>query len=99
MRNRYRKAVIEDLVAENLPPEVQVSLLDFYEYLVKEVADSRAREARFELDDFARAAQRGISGFALTVVKHAVANGFVCWHGTFERQGQRLFAVASIEDY
>lgn len=61
MTNRYKKAVIEDVVSHGIDEAERSNLLDLFEYAMKSVATTLVREARFDMSDFATSKQRGLS--------------------------------------
>jgi hypothetical protein len=96
MSNRFKKAVIDDMIAHNIQAPLQDHLLDLFESTMKSVATTLVREARFDTNDFATAKQRGCEGFTL-FVKRACANSRETWHGTFERANQWLEIIGHLE--
>lgn len=67
MTNRYKKAVIEDVVSHDIDEAEQSKLLDLFERAMKSVATTLVREARFDTSDFATAKQANCDGFQQTL--------------------------------
>lgn len=53
MSNQFKKAVIDDVSCRSIDETLQASLLDLFEYAMKTVAVTLAREAKFDTSDFA----------------------------------------------
>ena len=96
MTNRYKKAVIEDVVSHDIDEAEQSKLLDLFEHAMKSVATTLVREARFDTIDFATAKQANCEGFQLTLQRLHV-DGRDVWQGQFSRAEQRLTVIASLE--
>ena len=96
MSNRYKKAIIDDVIAHNINEPLQDNLLDLFESAMKSVAITLVREARFEISDFATAKQRGCEEFTL-FVKRACPDSREAWCGTFEQADQRLEVIGHLE--
>lgn len=96
MTNRYKKAVIEDVVSHDIDEAEQSKLLDLFEHAMKSVATTVVREARFDTSDFATAKQANCDGFQLTLQRLHV-DGRDVWQGQFSRAEQRLTVIASLE--
>lgn len=96
MSNRFKKAVIDDVISRNIAPPVQTNLLDLFEYAMKSVAPTLVREAKFDTSDFATANERGCEGFAL-LVSRARADSRNEWFGAFQRGDQRLDVIGHLE--
>lgn len=96
MSNRFKKAIIDDVIGYNIDETLQENLLDLFEYTMKSVAVTLVREARFETSDFATAKPRGCEGFSL-FVKRARPDSREAWCGTFERADQRLEVIGHLE--
>ncbi|MCW7540701.1 hypothetical protein OOT46_23055 [Aquabacterium sp. A7-Y] len=95
---RYLKVWIDDVVATDVSPGDQQTLMSFYEHIVKETARTRVREATYHTDDFAGVATHYLPGFTLTVRKE-VHNEVPMWRGEFLRDEQRLEVLAMLDDY
>ena len=96
MTNRYKKAVIEDVVSHDIDAAKQSKLIDLFEHAMKSVATTLAREARFDTSDFATAKQANCDGFQLTLQRLHV-DGREVWQGQFSRAEQRLTVIAFLE--
>lgn len=96
MSNRYKKAVIEDVVSHDINPEQQDNLLDLFEYAMKSIATTLAREAKFNTNDFATAKQKGCEGFALSIYRSEF-EGRSLWCGEFTKDSQKLAVIGSLE--
>lgn len=96
MNHRFKKAIIDDVTAENIDNELQAVLLELFEYAMKSVAPTLVREARFDTSDFASARQRGCEGFAM-LLSRARADSRDAWFGAFQRGDQRLDVVGHLE--
>jgi hypothetical protein len=90
MSNRYKKAIIDDVVPHNIDAALQDNLLELFESAMKTVATTLVREARFETTDFASAKARGCEGFTLLVSRAR-------WSGTFQRGDERLDVMGHLE--
>ena len=96
MSNRYKKAVIDDVIGEGIEAEQQSQLLDLFESAMKSIAVTLAREATFHTSDFATAKQRGCEGFQLRLDRLPV-DGQTMWRGEFSKGDQRLSVIGSLE--
>lgn len=96
MTNRYKKAVIEDVVSHGIDEAERSNLLDLFEYAMKSVATTLVREAKFDTIDFATARQRNCEGFQLTLQRLRI-DGRDVWQGRFSRAEQQITVIASLE--
>lgn len=96
MTNRYKKAIIEDITSHGIEAAQQSHLLDLFEYAMKSIAPTLAREARFETTDFASAKQRGCEGFRL-LLNRTRSDSREIWYGEFTNGEQRISVIASLE--
>ena len=96
MTNRYKKAVIEDTVSHGIDEDQQSNLLDLFESAMKSIATTLAREARFDMSDFATAKERKCEGFQLTLQRLRI-DGRNVWQGQFSRAEQQFSVTASLE--
>lgn len=96
MTNRYKTAVIDDVVSNGLDEVGRSNLLDLFEHAMKSVAPTLVREARFDTSDFATAKQRNCDGFQLTLRRLRIDDRDV-WQGQFSRAEQQLTVIASLE--
>lgn len=96
MTHRFKKAVIDDVIAANVDQRLQANLLELFEYAMKSVAPTLVREARFDTSDFATARQRGCDGFVM-LLSLARADSRDGWFGAFQRGDQRLDVVGHLE--
>lgn len=96
MSSRFKKAVIEDTVSHGIDEDEQSDLLDLFEYAMKSIATTLAREARFDTSDFATAKERNCEGFQLTLQRLHI-DGRDVWKGQFSRAEQQLAVTASLE--
>lgn len=96
MSNRFKKAVIDDVSPRSIDETLQASLLDLFECVMKSVATTLVREAKFDMSDFATAKERGCEGFAL-LVSRARADSCNEWFGAFQRGDQRLDVIGHLE--
>lgn len=64
---------------------------------MKSIAATLAREARFDMSDFATAKQRNCAGFQLTLQRLRI-DGREVWQGEFSRaNNKQLTVIASLE--
>ncbi len=96
MTNRYKKAVIEDIVSHGINETEKSNLIDLFEYAMKSIATTLIREAKFDTSDFASARQRNCEGFQLTLQRMRIDSRDV-WQGKFSRAEQQLTVIASLE--
>lgn len=96
MSNRFKRAIIDDVISRNIDPTVQANLLDIFEYAMKSVATTLVREAKFDTTDFATAKDRGCEGFAL-LVSRACTGSRSEWFGAFQRGDERLDVIGHLE--
>ena len=96
MTNRYKKAVIEDTVSHGIDEDEQSNLLDLFESAMKSIATTLAREARFDMSDFATAKERNCEGFQLTLQRLRI-DGRNVWQGQFSKVEQKFTVTASLE--
>lgn len=96
MSNRFKTAIIDDVIAHHIDANQQGNLLDLFESAMKSVASTLVREARFDTTDFATAQWRACEGFSL-LVRRTYVDRRDCWLGVFERDDQRLEVVGHLE--
>jgi hypothetical protein len=96
MSNRYRKAIIDDVVPHNIDATLQDNLLGLFESAIKSVATMLVRDARFETTNLASAKMRGCEGFTL-LVSSAHTYSRNDWSGTFQRGEERLDVMGHLE--
>lgn len=96
MSNRFKCAVIDDIISRNIDASLQSNLLDLFESAMKSVATTLIREANFNTADFATAKARGCEGFAL-LLSRARADSRDAWFGTFQRGNQHLEVIGHLE--
>ena len=96
MSNRFKRAVIDDLISRNINASQQDYLLDLFESAMKAVATTLVREAKFDTSDFATAKTRDCEGFAL-VLSRARADSRTEWLGKFQRGEQHLDVIGHLE--
>jgi hypothetical protein len=96
MSNRYKKAIIDDVVPHNIDAALQDNLLELFESAMKTVATTLVREARFETTDFASAKARGCEGFTV-LISRARTDSRADWSGTFQRGDERLDVMGHLE--
>lgn len=96
MTNRYKKAMIEDIVSHGIDEVEKSQLLDLFEYAMKSAATTLVREARFDTSDFATAKQRNCEGFQLAL-RRLHMDGRDVWQGQFSKGEQQLTVIGSLE--
>ena len=96
MSNRFKKVIIDDVTSTNLAPGLQDDMLDLFESALQSIVCTLAREAIFNTSDFATAARRGCTGYALRIIRVTLESG-VSWHGEFTKGTQRLEIIAHLE--
>jgi hypothetical protein len=96
MSKQFTKTVIDDVSSRSIDDALQANLLDLFEYAMKTIAATLAREAKFDTSDFATANERGCEGFAL-LVSRARAESRNEWFGAFQRGEQRLDIIGHLE--
>ena len=96
MSNRFKTVIIDDVTSTNLAPGLQGDLLDLFESALQSIVTSLAREAVFDTTDFATAARRGCTGYALRIIRVKFESG-VSWHGEFTKDTQRMEVIAHLE--
>ena len=96
MSNRFKKIIIDDVTSTNLAPGLQDGLLDLFESALQSIVCTLVREAVFDTTDFATAARRGSTGYALRIIRvtHATVQS---WHGEFTKDTQRMEVIAHLE--
>jgi len=94
MRNSIKKAIIDDIISQNIDANLQENLIDLFEYAMKSMAATLVREAKFETADFATAKARGCEGFNLLMSRTNSSDG---WLGAFERGDDRLDVIGHLE--
>lgn len=100
MSNRYKKAVIDDVVSHSISPSQRENLLDLFEYAMKSVAVTLVREAKFNTSDFGTAKQRGCEDFELSMFRVDLDDRKITrdmWRGEFKKGDQRLAVLGSLE--
>ncbi len=96
MNNRFKKAIIDDVTAQNIDDNLQANLLDLFEYAMKSVSTTLVREARFDTTDFATAKERGCEGFTL-LMRRACFESRNQWLGVFQHGDRHLDVVGHLE--
>lgn len=96
MSNRFKRAVIDDVISRNINARQQDYLLDLFESAMKSVVTTLVREAKFDTSDFATAKTRGCEGFAL-VLSRARADSRTEWIGKFQCGEQSLDVIGHLE--
>ena len=96
MSNRFKRAVIDDLISRNINASQQDYLLDLFESAMKSVASTLVREAKFDTSDFATAKTRGCEGFVL-VLSRARSDSRTEWLGKFQCGEQHLDVIGHLE--
>ena len=96
MSNRFKKVIIDDVISTNTDPGLQDNLLDLFESALQSIVCTLVREAVFDTTDFATAARRGCTGYALRIIRVTLESG-VSWHGEFTKGTQRLEIIAHLE--
>ena len=96
MSNRFKRAVIDDLISRNINASQQDYLLDLFESAMKSVATTLVREAKFDTSDFATAKTRGCEGFVL-VLSRARSDSRTEWLGKFQCGEQHLDVIGRLE--
>ncbi|MPN65161.1 hypothetical protein SDC9_212940 [bioreactor metagenome] len=96
MSNRFKRAVIDDVISRNINARQQDYLLDLFESAMKSVVTTLVREAKFDTSDFATAKTRGCEGFAL-VLSRARAASRTEWIGKFQCGEQSLDVIGHLE--
>ena len=96
MRNKLRRAIVDDVTSQNIDDELREGLLDLFESAMRSVSATLVHEATFATSDFATAQKRGCEGFklVLTRVRYESRNE---WFGVFQRGTERLEAVGHME--
>ena len=96
MSNRFKKTIIDDVIARNIDANLQDHLIDLFESAMKSVATTLVHEAKFDTTDFATAKQRGCEGFTL-LVSRTRADSRDGWFGAFRRGDERLDVIGHLE--
>jgi hypothetical protein len=96
MSNRHKKAIIDDVTPVNIAPNLQNNLLDLFEYAMKSVAQTLVSEAKFDINNFATAQEKGCVGFSLAL-RRAQISSDTEWLGTFQRGEQCLDVIGHLE--
>jgi len=96
MSNRFKRAIIDDVISRNINANLQNHLLDLFESTMKSVATTLVREAKFDTTDFATAKARGCEGFTL-LVSRSRADSRDGWFGAFQRGDERLDVIGHLE--
>jgi hypothetical protein len=96
MRNRHKKAIIDDVTPVNIAPNLQNNLLDLFEYAMKSVAQTLVTEAKFDINNFASAHEKCCVGFRLALRRVQVSSS-TQWLGSFQRGDQRLDVIGHFE--
>ena len=96
MSNRYKKVIFDDIVSTNIDSGLQDHLLDLFESALQSIVTTLVRDAVFDTTDFATAARRGCTGYALRIMRVTLESG-VSWHGEFTKDAQRMEVIAHLE--
>ena len=100
MSNRYKKAVIDDVISHGINADQQDNLLDLFEYTMKSMAVTLVREAKFNTNDFGTAKQRGCADFELSLTRIDLDGQPLTrnrWLGKFSKGDQKLAVLGSLE--
>ncbi len=96
MSNKFKIAIIDDIISRNIDADQQSNLLDLFESAMKSLATTLVREAKFNTTDFATAKARGCEGFTL-IVSRTHADSRYGWFGAFQRGDERLDVIGHLE--
>lgn len=96
MSKIFYKAFIEDVQHEKCTEDEIALLIDIFNRTVKLLASTLARKAMFDLGDFRRAREQGLSCFGMTIERRDVS-GREMWFGTFENGAKKLKVIATLE--
>lgn len=96
MSNRFKKVIIDDVTLTNLAPGLQDDLLDLFESALQSIVCTLVRQAVFDTSDFATAARRGCTGYALRIIRVTHETG-QSWQGEFTKDTQRMEVIAHLE--
>ncbi len=96
MRNKLRRAIVDDVTPQNIDDVLREELLDLFESAMRSVSATLVREATFDTSDFATAKKRGCEGFLLRVSRTRT-DSRDCWFGAFTRGDQRLEVIGHLE--
>lgn len=96
MSNRFKKIIIDDVISTNTDPGLQDGLLDLFESALQSIVTTLTREAVFDTTDFATAARRGCTGYALRIIRVTHETG-QSWQGEFTKDSQRMEVMARLE--
>jgi hypothetical protein len=96
MSNQFKRAIIDDILSENIDSLMQNNLINIFISVMKTTARMQARQAVFDTTDFATSHQIGCDGFLLTVTR-ARADSANEWIAVFHRDKQRLDLIGHLE--
>jgi len=88
-KKEFWKPIIDDVQNEGCSDIERERLLDMFELLMREMADTRLRKGWYDLSDFRYAEEKGISGFNVMLERYPDA-GFEQWIGVFESSGKKM---------
>lgn len=97
MSRLFGKILIEDFQNEKCSDAELEALLDTFEYTVKKMATTLARESYYILKDYTTSRQRGIEGFTLTLERKNVTD-HEQWHGVFEYGDKNLMVIGTFQE-
>lgn len=96
MSNRFKKAVIDDVLFSHIDEALQANLLDFFEHAMKATATTLAHNATFDTTDFATAQQRDCAGYVL-IISRVQPESQDFWRGEFTKDDQQLSVIGHLE--
>jgi hypothetical protein len=96
MSYRFKKAIIDDVIARNIDVDLQDKLLDLFESTMKSVATTLVLEAKLDTTDFYSAKERGCEGFTL-LMRRTRADLRDSWFGTYQRGDESMDVIGHLE--
>lgn len=96
MSKKFWKAYIDDIQNTGCNESEVEALMDIFCYAMKTIACTLAHKAEFQLKDFQRSRERGISNFTLIIERFPNAD-IEQWTGVFEANGKKLRILGILE--
>ena len=94
----FYKVMIEDVQNEKCTSSQQETLLNMFEYAIKEIEKTLARKCFFDLKDFTTSKHYSVDNFTL-MIERKITDGQEKWHGVFENGDKILRATGTLEEH
>ena len=96
MRPHQRSFVVDDVNSRNIEAQLIAKLLELFGAAMSSIAQTHAREAKFNTTDFTSAGANGCAGFTL-LISRSRPDSSDSWFGAFQRGDERLEVVGHLK--